>query len=79
VICAQNLDERNKRVRTDGRAAQALCLKLDWFVEGKPRDVGADSGAERARRTKHLAKIVCCCAKRLSRAKTDARQQLQLV
>ncbi len=30
----QNLDERNKRVKTDGLDAKALCLKLDRFVQG---------------------------------------------
>ena len=34
VICPQKLDEHNKRVKTDGLAAKALCLKLDRFVEG---------------------------------------------
>src|SRR5947208_1630505 len=34
VICPQKLDERNKRVKTDGLDAKALCLKLDRFVEG---------------------------------------------
>ena len=34
VVCPQKLDERNKRVKTDGLDAKALCLKLDRFVEG---------------------------------------------
>jgi len=34
VVCPQKLDERNKRVKTDGVEAKALCLKLDRFVEG---------------------------------------------
>jgi transposase len=34
VVCPQKLDERNQRVKTDGRDARALCLKLDRFVEG---------------------------------------------
>jgi len=34
VVCAQKLDERNKRVKTDGLDAKALCLKLDRFVGG---------------------------------------------
>ena len=34
VICPQKLDERNKRVKTDGLDAKALCLKLDRYVEG---------------------------------------------
>ena len=34
VVCPQKLDEHNQRVKTDGRDAKALCLKLDRFVEG---------------------------------------------
>ena len=34
VVCPQKLDERNKRMKTDGLDAKALCLKLDRFVEG---------------------------------------------
>src|SRR6266705_2605000 len=34
VVCPQKLDEQNKRVKTDGLDAKALCLKLDRFVEG---------------------------------------------
>ena len=30
VVCPQKLDERNKRVKTDGLDAKALCLK--WIV-----------------------------------------------
>ena len=30
----QKLDERNKRVKTDGLDAKALCLRLDRFVQG---------------------------------------------
>jgi transposase len=33
VVCPQKLDERNKRVKTDGLDAKALCLKLDRFVQ----------------------------------------------
>src|SRR6266436_9166039 len=29
VVCPQKLDEQNKRVKTDGLDARALCLKLD--------------------------------------------------
>jgi transposase len=36
VVCPQKLDERNQRVKTDGRDAKALCLKLDRYVEGNP-------------------------------------------
>ena len=34
VVCPQKLDERHQRVKTDGRDAKMLCLKLDRFVEG---------------------------------------------
>lgn len=34
VVCPQKLDERNQRVKTDGRDAKALCQKLDRYVEG---------------------------------------------
>ena len=34
VVCPQKLDEQNKRVKTDGLDARALCLKLDRFVQG---------------------------------------------
>lgn len=34
VVCPQKLDERNQRVKTDGRDAKMLCLKLDRFVGG---------------------------------------------
>ena len=34
VASPQKLDERNQRVKTDGRDAKALCLKLDRLVQG---------------------------------------------
>ena len=34
VVCPQKLDERNRRVKTDGLDAKALCLKLDRYVDG---------------------------------------------
>jgi transposase len=34
VVCPHKLDEQNRRVKTDGLDAKALCLKLDRFVEG---------------------------------------------
>jgi len=38
VVCPQKLDEQNRRVKTDGLDAKALCLKLDRFVHGqRPR------------------------------------------
>src|SRR5947209_4953697 len=40
VVCPQKLDERNKRVKTDGLDAKALCLKLDRYVEGNREALG---------------------------------------
>ena len=34
LVCPQKLDEHNKRVKTDGLDAKALCLRLDRFVQG---------------------------------------------
>ena len=34
VVSPQKLDERHERVKTGGRDAKALCLKLDRFVQG---------------------------------------------
>jgi transposase len=34
LVCPQKLDEHNRRVKTDGLDAKALCLKLDRFVQG---------------------------------------------
>ena len=34
VVCPQKLDEQNRRVKTDGLDAKALCLKLDRFIQG---------------------------------------------
>ena len=34
VIAAQQLDERNTRVKTDGRDARELCLRLDRYLAG---------------------------------------------
>src|SRR6266852_7716568 len=34
VASPQKLDEQNRRVKTDGLDAKALCLKLDRFVQG---------------------------------------------
>src|SRR5207245_10209001 len=39
VVCLQKLDEHNRRVKTDGLDAKALCLKLDRFVHGKRSDL----------------------------------------
>jgi hypothetical protein len=34
VVCPQKLDEHNRRVKTDGLDAKALCLRLDRFLQG---------------------------------------------
>jgi transposase len=34
VIAPQKLDERNTRVKTDGRDAKTLCLRLDRYLQG---------------------------------------------
>jgi transposase len=34
VVAPQKLDERGQRVKTDGRDAKALCLRLDRYLEG---------------------------------------------
>ena len=34
MVCPQKLDEHNKRVKSDGIDAKALCLRLDRFLEG---------------------------------------------
>ena len=34
VCCPQKLDDLNKRIKTDGLDAKALCLKLDRYVQG---------------------------------------------
>ena len=39
VVCPQKLDERNQRVKTDGRDAKTLCLKLSRFVEGNKEEL----------------------------------------
>lgn len=36
VVCPQNLDERGTGIKTDGRDALALCLRLDRYVAGNP-------------------------------------------
>ena len=56
VVCPQKLDEQNKRVKTDGLDAKALCLKLDRFVEGNREAlarVRVPSEAEEQRRALH--------------------------
>src|SRR5207253_3167486 len=45
VVCPQKLDEQNRRVKTDGLDAKALCLKLDRFVQGNRDALGAGTRA----------------------------------
>src|SRR6184192_4505572 len=56
VVCPQKLDEGNKRVKTDGLDAKALCLKLDRFVQGNREAlalVRVPSEAEEQKRAIH--------------------------
>src|SRR6184192_2065073 len=56
VVCPQKLDEQNKRVKTDGLDAKALCLKLDRFVQGNREAlalVRVPSEAEEQKRAIH--------------------------
>ena len=56
VVCPQKLDERNQRVKTDGRDARTLCLKLSRFVEGNKEElavVRVPSEAEEQARALH--------------------------
>ncbi|PYK57474.1 MAG: hypothetical protein DME43_15075 [Verrucomicrobia bacterium] len=56
MVCPQKLDERNKRVKTDGLDAKALCLKLDRFVQGNREAlalVRVPSEAEEQKRAIH--------------------------
>jgi transposase len=39
VVCPQKLDERNRRVKTDGLDAKALCLKLGRLVDGNKEEL----------------------------------------
>ena len=45
VVCPQKLDERNKRVKTDGLDAKALCLKVGPFCARQLRRAGARARA----------------------------------
>jgi len=39
VVCPQKLDERHQRVKTDGRDAKTLCLKLSRYLEGNQEEL----------------------------------------
>jgi transposase len=45
VVCPQKLDEQNRRVKTDGLDAKALCLKVGPFRARQPRCAGAGASA----------------------------------
>jgi transposase len=56
VACPQKLDEQNRRVKTDGLDARALCLKLDRFLQGNRHalaTVGVPSEEEEQARALH--------------------------
>jgi transposase len=56
VVAPQRLDERNERVKTDGRDATALCLRLSRYVDGNTRElavVRVPTEQEEAARTIH--------------------------
>jgi transposase len=56
VVAPQKLDERRERVKTDGRDAKALCLKLSRYVEGNEAElaiVRVPSEAEEQARSLH--------------------------
>lgn len=56
VVSPQKLDERQQRVKTDGRDARTLCLKLSRYVEGNRDElavVRVPSEAEEQRRALH--------------------------
>jgi transposase len=63
VVCPQKLDERNKRVKTDGLDAKALCLRLDRFVQGN----------------KDALALVCVPTEEEERSRAIHRQREQLV
>jgi len=63
MVCPQKLDEQNKRVKTDGLDAKALCLKLDRFVQGN----------------RHALAIVRVPSEEEERSRAIHRQREQLV
>src|SRR5438874_3504756 len=63
MVCPQKLDEQNKRVKTDGVDAKALCLKLDRFVQGN----------------RHALAIVRVPSEEEERSRAIHRQREQLV
>ena len=56
VVAPQRLDERGERVKTDGRDALALCLRLSRYVEGNTQELAVirvPGEMEEQRRTVH--------------------------
>src|SRR5438046_69151 len=51
VVCPQKLDEHNRRVKTDGLDAKALCLKFGSLRAGQSRRAGDCARAQRRRGT----------------------------
>ncbi len=51
VVCPQKLDEQNRRVKTDGLDAKALCLKLSISkVRGEQKGGASRTGINRLRK-----------------------------
>jgi hypothetical protein len=74
------LDEQNKRVKTDGLDAKALCLKLDRYVEGNREamaTVRVPSEEEEQRRAIQIAALatVRCTDRSKSRWKPNPTSQ----
>src|SRR5205814_6560547 len=68
VVCPQKLDEQNRRVKTDGLDAKALCLKLDRFVQGNrdaPAIVRVPTEEEQRSRAIHRQRQLVGARKRL--------------
>src|SRR5947199_1624003 len=63
MVCPQKLDEQNKRMKTDGLDAKALCLKLDRFVQSN----------------RHALAIVRVPSEEEERSRAIHRQREQLV
>ena len=51
VVCPQKLDERNKRVKTDGHRCQGALFEVGPFCPRQPGGVGVGAGAHRSRGT----------------------------
>jgi hypothetical protein len=58
VIAAQQLDERNTRVKTGGRDARELCLPLDRYLAGNKDFLAVRVPSEEEERARHWAASV---------------------